>query len=112
MNPINRSGRFASALNSPPASIMMLDVLLSLRAVLYAQMFRIPLDFFADAIGHVAEQASLGHHPAIFKMASRFPLGFAGVDPLRVMANGIRYGRRRRDKAGKILFGQQHVLFV
>src|SRR5438094_3177792 len=93
----------------PTAAIVVLDVLLGLRAIGCLQVFPVPLQLLANAVGDVAQQGCLRQRTGVIERTGSSTAGLARLNPLRVMADGIRYERRRRRETRKILFRQEGV---
>src|SRR5262249_37986885 len=76
------------------------------------QVFGIPLKLLAAAIGHIAQQYGFGQRTGVVKVTGCFAAGFAGFNPLLVVADRIGNGRLWALEVYKILFGQEHMPIV
>ena len=82
----------------------------SASGALVARIARVPLELLADAVGDVAQVIGLGEPAGVLEVAGRRRAGLAGVNPLGVMAERLRDGRRRGVKSLNLLPGSSTCL--
>src|SRR5580698_8095651 len=77
-----RSNRAKFGLHFPALAVGAPDQSLRFRHVGDAQVFGVPLEFFAEAYGHVAEQNPLDEWPGNIEIGTSRRAAFAGANPI------------------------------
>src|SRR5262245_2161011 len=101
-----------SSLQVPARTVPAMEISVRLSSIGTLNGCRVPLKLFADPISDVAQVVGFRQPPGIFEVASCGRPSLAGFQPLCVMPNRARYGRRGRLKALELLFRQKQPPLV
>src|SRR3954452_23652905 len=73
----------------PSLAVVMLEILVGLRTVAGLEIFCVPIQFFSDAVGDIAEQGGFGERAGVVETAGGRAVGLAGLDPFIVVTDGF-----------------------